>query len=250
MTHPSWRRLGASSYRTFRNRGGILDQTLRHGFARLVTSEALVDIGILARVAAQSWVAHDLTGSSLWVGSVAAVRAVPSFISPAFAAVIANRFDHRLLVASTRTFIGILAIIQAILIGTGTMRPWHQAVLTLFNGLAIDVAVPAFLVFLRDELQPRLATRASAALGFAHNSGELIGPLIVGIVIAFVGADWSFAVIAAFYFAGAYFILIVPMPEKTRTSITTTSRISRYSGSASDTFAATSRCLGCWRCSQ
>ena len=214
MTLPSWRRLSASTYRPFRRPGALIDQTLQHGFARLVASEALVDIGVLARVAAQSWVAYDLTGSSLWVGSVAAIRAVPSFITPAFAAVIANRFDHRLLIASMRAFIGALAVVQAILIGTGAMRPWHQMVLTLFTGLAIAVAGPAFMVFLRDELQPRLATRASALITFAHNSGEMLGPLSVGIIIALTGADWAFAFIAVLYFAGAYFVMIVPMPEK------------------------------------
>ena len=93
------------------------------------------------------------------------------------------------------------------------MRPWHQMVLTLLTGLAIATAGPAFMVFLRDELQPRLATRASSVITFAHNSGEMIGPLIVGVIIAMAGADWAFAVIAVLYFAGAYFIPIVPMPE-------------------------------------
>ena len=113
-----------------------------------------------------------------------------------------------------RAFIGILAIVQAILIGAGAIRPWHQMVLTLFTGLAIAVAAPAFLVFLRDELQPRLATRASSLITFAHNSSEMIGPLAVGVIIALAGADWAFAFIAVLYFAGAYFILIVPMPER------------------------------------
>ena len=86
-------------------------------------------------------------------------------------------------------------------------------VLTLLTGLAIATAGPAFMVFLPDELQPRLATRASSVITFAHNSGEMIAPLIVGVIIAMAGADWAFAVIAVLYFAGAYFILIVPMPE-------------------------------------
>ena len=120
----------------------------------------------------------------------------------------------RLLIGTMRAFIGILAIVQAILIGTGAMRPWHQMVLTLFAGIAIAVAAPAFLVFLRDELQPQLATRASSLITFAHNSGEMIGPITVGVIIALVGTDWAFAFIAVLYFSGAYFILIVPMPER------------------------------------
>ena len=168
---------------------------------------------MLARVAAQSWVAYDLTGSSLWVGSVAAVRAVPSFVSPAFAAVIANRFDHRLLIATMRAFIGILAIVQAILIGAGAMRPWHQALLTLFTGFAIAFAWPSFVAFLQDIVQPRMATRANAVFTFSHNLGELVGPIAVGVIIALIGADWSFVFIAILYLGGAVLILNVPMPD-------------------------------------
>ena len=191
----------------------MFHQLFDRGFNWIVASEAVVDIGILARVAAQSWVAYDLTQSSLWVGAVAAFRAVPSFLSPAIAAYIGNRVNHRFLVAAMRAFIGVLAIIQVILIGTGTMRPWHQAVLTLLTGFAIAFAWPSFVTFLRDIVQPRMATRANAILAFSHNLGELIGPVSVGIIIALFGADWSFAFIAILYFVGAYLILNVPMPD-------------------------------------
>ena len=113
-----------------------------------------------------------------------------------------------------RAFIGILAIVQAILIGTGMMRPWHQALLTLFTGFAIAFVWPSFVAFLQDIVQPRMATRANAVLSFSHNLGELIGPIAVGIIIALVGADWSFVFIAILYFGGAALILNVPMPER------------------------------------
>ena len=196
-----------------RHGAGFFQQLFDRGFNWIVASEAVVDIGVLARVAAQSWVAYDLTGSSLWVGAVAAFRAVPSFLSPAIAAYIGNHVNHRLLVATMRAFIGILAIIQAILIGTGAMRPWHQAVLTLCTGFAIAFAWPSFVAFLQDIVHPRMATRANSILAFSHNLGELVGPISIGIIIALVGADWSFVFIAILYFAGAYLILNVPMPD-------------------------------------
>lgn len=207
-----------SPYRTFRSsvdkrRTSFFHQLFDRGFNWIVASEAVVDIGVLARVAAQSWVAYDLTQSSLWVGAVASFRAAPSFLSPAIAAYIGNHVNHRLLVAAMRAFIGILAIIQAILIGTNTIRPWHQAVLTLLTGLAIAFAWPSFSTFLKDIVQPRMATRANAVLAFSHNLGELIGPIAVGVIIALVGADWSFIFIAILYFGGAFLILNVPMPD-------------------------------------
>ena len=93
------------------------------------------------------------------------------------------------------------------------MRPWHQMVLTLLTGLAIAFAWPSFVTFLNDIVQPRMATRANAALSFSHNLGELIGPIAVGIIIAFVGADWSFVFVAILYLGGTVLILNVPMPD-------------------------------------
>ena len=39
-------------------------------FSRLLASQALFDIGAVARTVVQSWVMYDLTGSNLWVGLV------------------------------------------------------------------------------------------------------------------------------------------------------------------------------------
>lgn len=205
---------GTSRVGSTRSPYGLVKQLFDRGFNWVVASEAFVDIGILARVAAQSWVAYDLTGSSLWVGAVAAVRAIPSFLSPAIAGYIGNHVDHRILVAAMRAFIGVLAIIQAILIGTGHMRPWHQVVLTLLTSVAIAVAVPSFQTFLVDLVHPRMAQRANGVLAFFHNLGELIGPLSVGIIIALAGADWSFVFVAVLYFGGAFLIVNVPLPSQ------------------------------------
>ena len=138
----------------------------------MVASEAVVDIGVLARVAAQSWVAYDLNGSSLWVGAVAAY--------------IGNRVNHRILVATIRTFIGILAVNQAILIGTGTMRTWHQAVLTLITGLALAFAWPSFVTFLNDIVMGLIPIGWTISGAIAHlttNETDLITSAIASITI-------------------------------------------------------------------
>ena len=195
---------------------------------RLIASESFVDFAVLARVAAQSWVAYDLTGSSFWVGAVAGVRAVPSLISPGLVAGIADRFNRRMLIAAMRSSIGILAIVQALLIATGAMRPWHQMALTLFTGIAIAVAGPVFLALLYDHTNQRLATRANSMLALIHNSGEMIGPVIVGVVIASIGTEWVFVGIGLLCFASAFLVSTVPLPTRNtadvapRTSYVTT----------------------------
>ena len=46
-------------------------------FIALVLSQAIFDLGIFMRGTANSWVVLELTGSQLWIGLVAGVRAIP-----------------------------------------------------------------------------------------------------------------------------------------------------------------------------
>ncbi len=210
-------RIAARQIGPVRRRHDFFNTLFQRGFAQLIASEALVDIGVLARVAAQSWVAYDLTGSNLSVGVVAGIRAVPSLIVPIFAGAIADRFNRRMLVAVARLLLALIAIIQGILIGTGIMHPWHQLTLALASGIAFSAAAPAFWAFLTDMVEPRLMPRANAMVTFAHNAGEMIGPAIVGIIIATVGPEWPFGFVAILYIVGAFLILKVPYEPKPST---------------------------------
>ena len=50
------------------------------GFACLLASQALFDIGAVARTAAQSWVMYELTGSNLWAELVSGMHAIPILV--------------------------------------------------------------------------------------------------------------------------------------------------------------------------
>ena len=197
--------------RRWKRRPEILRVLSQPGFSRLLLSEALYDIGILARIATDSWLAYDITGSNLWVGIVAGARAIPKFLFPLFSGVIADRLDRRLLVSSTRYALAFLCLVQAILIGTGVMNEWHQVALAFLAGSTVAIGAPAFWALLSDSSEPRMLSRATASITFVTNTGEMAGPLLAGFLIAFAGAEYSFAVVAALYLISAFLILRVPI---------------------------------------
>ena len=180
------------------------------GFARLLASEALFDIGAVARTAAQSWVMYDLTGSNLWVGLVSGTRSIPILILPIFAGAIADRFDKRKLLAFVRVGLAIVSIIQAILLALGIIQPWHMLALALAAGTVVSFALPTFWAYLADLVPARSLSRATALVMMGQNAGEMTGPVIVGWIIASAGADWAYAIIAGIYLLGAIFILNAP----------------------------------------
>ena len=180
------------------------------GFARLLASQALFDIGAVARTAAQSWVMYDLTGSNLWVGLVSGMRSIPILIFPIFAGAIADRFDKRKLIAFVRVGLAVVSIIQAILIALDIIKPWHMLALALAAGTVVSFAMPTFWAYLADLIPARSLSRATALVMMGENAGEMVGPVIVGWVIASAGADWAYTVIATIYLLGAFFILKAP----------------------------------------
>ena len=180
------------------------------GFARLLASQALFDIGAVARTAAQSWVMYDLTGSNLWVGLVSGMRSIPILIFPIFAGAIADRFDKRKLIAFVRVGLAVVSIIQAILIALDIIKPWHMLALALAAGTVVSFAMPTFWAYLADLIPARSLSRATALVMMGENAGEMVGPVIVGWVIASAGADWAYTIIAAIYLLGAIFILNAP----------------------------------------
>ncbi len=180
------------------------------GFARLLASEALFDIGVIARTAAQSWVIYDITGSNLWVGAVAGVRAVPVLILPIFTGVVADRFDRRKLLAFVRIALAIISFITALLIGFNILEPWHMLALALAAGIVVAFAAPAFWAYIADLVAPRALPRATALIMMVENSGEMVGPIIAGWMITAAGAEWTFGLITIIYLFGAGVIINSP----------------------------------------
>lgn len=180
------------------------------GFARLLTSEALFDIGAVARTAAQSWVMYDLTGANLWVGIVSGMRSIPILILPIFAGAIADRFDKRKLLAFVRIGLATVSIVQAILLTLDIIQPWHMLALALAAGSVVAFAMPTFWAYLADLIPERSLSRATALVMMGQNAGEMVGPVILGWIIASAGADFAYAVIAGIYLLAALFLLSSP----------------------------------------
>ena len=188
------------------------------GFTRLLASQALFDIGAVARTAAQSWVMYELTGSNLWVGLVSGMRALPILVFPVFAGAIADRIDKRRLLAFVRIALAVVSIVQALLIALDILETWHMLALALAAGTVVAFAMPAFWAYIADIVAPRALPRATALIMMGENAGEMVGPVMVGWIIASAGADWAYGIIAAIYLTGAIFILNAPLGRASRVS--------------------------------
>ncbi|HZM72706.1 MAG TPA: MFS transporter [Candidatus Polarisedimenticolia bacterium] len=146
---------------------------------------------------AQGWLVLQLTGSPFLLGVAVAARSLPVLVLGIPAGVAADRFDRRRLIIATSLVSIVVAALLAVLTLTERINFGTIIVLAVIAGAANAVEMPA-----RQSLVVELAGRERLANAIALNSllfngARVIGPAIAGLIVAFYGPGWAFAVNAA-----------------------------------------------------
>lgn len=174
----------------------------------------MADIGIMMRLAAQSWVVFELTNSQLWVGLAAGVRAVPVIMFAVFTGVLADRFPRRRLLISSLVWMAALVALTAIITVSGAAKPWHYVVLAFGVGIGAALHGPSFYALVASLVPRNQLSRANGMVSFVGTSGEMVGPLLAGVLIATSGAGTVFWIVAGGYLAAALLLLRVKEPRR------------------------------------
>jgi MFS family permease len=143
---------------------------------------------------AQAWLVYRLTGSTSWLGLVAFCNLAPVLFLSLVGGVAADRFDRR------RMLIGIqiMAMSQALTLGvltlTGTIEPWHIAVLAMLLGIVRAFEVPARHAFVPQIVPRELLSNAIGLGSSAFNIARFLGPSLAGALVALWGEGPVFLV--------------------------------------------------------
>ena len=167
------------------------------------------------------WLLYDLTGSSVLLGLLNGLRAVPFLIASPIAGVAADRMDRKKLILVTQYALVITTVAMGLLVASGFLEVWHLFAFTLMTGVAW-----AFVDPVRQTLVPALVPRedlmnAVALNSAAFNLTKVIAPSLGGILIVFSGAAGNFFVQSAAYLgvlASIYWMSIPPTPPEARQS--------------------------------
>jgi MFS family permease len=159
---------------------------------------------------AMYWQLRILSDQPLVISGIGLVRFLPVVFLSLFAGVVADRFDRRKLTVLTQTAQGLIALILGLKTAQGAMTLWMLFGLVAMQTVAVVFDVPA-----RQALIPSLVPRedlpsAYSLTSIASKVGGILGPVIAGLVIAFLGVQWAYwfnavsflAVIAALVLMG------------------------------------------------
>ena len=167
------------------------------------------------------WLLYDLTGSSVLLGLLNGLRAVPFLVARPIAGVAADRMDRKKLILVTQYALIMTTVAMGLLVASGFLEVWHLFAFTLVTGVAW-----AFVDPVRQTLVPALVPRedlmnAVALNSAAFNLTKIIGPSLGGILIVFSGAAGNFFVQSVAYLgvlASIYWMSIPPTPPEARRS--------------------------------
>lgn len=175
--------------------------------------QAVSLVGTWMQQIAMRWLVYRLTKSELLLGVVGFASDIPVFFLVPVAGVLADKFKRHRILAATQALAALQAFILAILVITDQVAVWHIVVLGGLLGVVNAFDIPARQAFLVEVVEKKEDLGNAIALNsFIFNGALLVGPLIAGVLIAFVGEELCFILNGISYLAviGALFLMNIP----------------------------------------
>lgn len=183
-------------------------------FRLLFAGQAVSVLGDRMAIVALAFAVLEIDGSASEVGLVLAAGAFPLVATVLAGGVVADRVSRRaVMVVADLARVASQAAMAALLIA-GVAEVWSLALLAGVTGVATGFFSPASTgllpeIVLAEELQPANGLRASAV-----STGEILGPLLGGVLVAAAGAGWAIAINAATFAVSAACLALLRVPGR------------------------------------
>lgn len=182
----------------------------RHRNYRLYFTGQLISlIGTWLQMVAQGWLVLQLTHSAFWVGTIAALGALPILIFTLFGGVIIDRFPKKNILLFTQAASMILAVILGVLALSGAATVGVIGALAFLLGTVNALDLPARQSFVVEMVGKADLTSAIALNSATFNGARVIGPGIAGLIIAWIGVGGAFIIDGISYLAVLVALLLI-----------------------------------------
>lgn len=167
---------------------------------------------------AMSWLVYRLTGSTVLLGLVGFLSHIPAFFLAPFAGALADRLNRRRLMIIIQSTYMTWAFIFAALVLTGKITTPLILLFSLIGGIIHAIDMPVRQSFLIEMIEDKSDIGNAIALNSSiFNSARLMGPVIAGVLIGFVGEGVCFFLNGLSYMAIIIALLLMKIrqsPEK------------------------------------
>jgi MFS family permease len=188
-------------------------------FTLMWSASLLSSSGTWLQNVAVPFVIYRITESGAWLGFTGFLSYLPMVITGPWAGSVADRYQRRtvLLVTGVLQF-GLTMALWAVW-AAGERRIGPILILLVANGFAAGFSVASWQAFVT-ELVPREHLLNAVTLNSAQfNAARAFGPALGGIVLATLGAGWSFFINAMTFLAMIVALLLVKVPPLVRAKV-------------------------------
>jgi MFS family permease len=178
-------------------------------FRLLFAGETVSVLGDQFHFVALAWLALQLTGSGLVLGTVLMTAAIPRAVFMLVGGAFSDRFSPRHLMLASNVIRGVVVGILATLVISGRAELWHLYVLAGTFGVVDAFFYPALNTIVPMLVPERQLAPANALVQGAQQIMGLIGPALAGVMIALVQTGPAFAIDAASFGVAALALLLI-----------------------------------------
>ncbi|MER6343767.1 MFS transporter [Streptomyces sp. NPDC001595] len=163
-------------------------------FRRLWLSGLITNFGSFLTFVALPVQIKELTGSAAAVGAIGAVEVVPLVVCGLYGGALADAWDKRKLIVWSEAGQGLLCAVLLVNALLPSPAVWPLYVVAALASALASVQRPAL-----DSLIPRIVAHEQLPAAAALNAlrwqvGGIAGPALAGVVVAFAGMGWAYAV--------------------------------------------------------
>ncbi len=174
----------------------LLDMLKRRNFRLLWIGEAISLLGDQFTLIALPWLALQLTGDALAMGTVLALAGIPRALFMLVGGALTDRFSPRAVMLVSNILRLVFVVVFATLILSGSIQMWMVYIFALAFGTADAFFFPA-----QRAIVPQLVSKERLQTGNAIIQGTarlsmFAGPMLAGVLIALLAGSGSQSAIA------------------------------------------------------
>lgn len=176
----------------------------------LWTSSLFSFTGMQMQQVARALLAWELTRSFGSVGLISLSFGLPMLCFSLVGGSLADRFEKRNLTIASQSVTALLAVINAVMLVTGTITIGWLFVLGLGGGTAMALGMPARSPLMAQVVGPQNVMSAMAMSNAAMNATRLFGPAVAGVMVGVWNLESVYFLQAALYVVSCALLLFVP----------------------------------------
>lgn len=191
----------------------LKDLTAYKSFIQLLLASVISRFGDSIDSIAYSLMIYELTGSTLLLGTIFAVNAIPGIVLSPFSGVLVDRFSKRKAAVFGDIGRALVVSLTAYLYLIGKLEPWHLFIFTFTNSTFEIFAKPAKTSLLPLVLPKELFLSANSFTTSTTSFAEILGLGAAGLIIGVLGYSGAIFIDGLTFLLSAVLIYFLKVEE-------------------------------------